>query len=143
MTCTPLPEDEKDSLLYSNTHNGLAVWEWAMYETLMPRQIKGGRAPAIARRAFLAERAGVSTTTLDDARRQLLAAAPEGSFLARSAPRGCKRSVLHVVRRRPADTGEHFAAVPAWTLDMAWASRRRPSGMVSTEAWRLYAAIID
>ncbi|WP_433463896.1 hypothetical protein [Spirillospora sp. CA-128828] len=114
-----------------------------MYETLMPRQIKGGRAPAIARRAFLAERAGVSTTTLDDARRQLLARAPEGAFLARSAPRGCKRSVLHMVRRRPADTGERFAAVPAWTLDVVWAGRRRPPGMVSAEAWRLYASVLD
>ncbi|TQM71177.1 regulatory GntR family protein [Actinomadura hallensis] len=109
----------------------------------MPRQVRGGRAPATARRAFLAERAGVSTTTLDDARRQLLAPVPEGAFLARSAPRGSKRSVLHVVKRRPADTGERFAAVPAWTLGVLWAGRRRPAGMVSAEAWRLYAAITD
>lgn len=131
------------SLLYSTHHSGLAVWAWAMYETLMPRRIKGGRAPAIARRAFLAGRAGVSNTTLDDARRQLLASTSEGAFLSRSAPRGSKRSVLHVVKRRPAETGERFAAVPAWTLDLVWAGRRRPRGMVSVEAWRLYAAAVD
>jgi hypothetical protein len=46
------------SLIYSPDHSGLAVWTWAMYETLMPHGLDGGRAPAIARRRFLAERAG-------------------------------------------------------------------------------------
>ncbi|WP_433239935.1 hypothetical protein [Actinomadura nitritigenes] len=80
------------SLIYSPDHSGLAVWMWAMYEALMPHGLDGGRAPAIARRRFLAERAGsvlrrpretseryalVSAWTLDMvwARRRRLAAA--------------------------------------------------------------------
>jgi hypothetical protein len=61
------------SLLYSESHGGLAVWTWAMYETLMALGMGGGRAPAVARRQYLAERAGTSTSALDDARRELLA----------------------------------------------------------------------
>jgi hypothetical protein len=114
-----------------------------MYETLMPHGLDGGRAPAIARRRFLAERAGTSTTALDDARRQLLAPTADGPYLSRSTPRGAKRSVLHAVLRRPRETGERYAPVPAWTLDMVWAGRRRPAGTISAEAWRLYTAAVD
>lgn len=73
-------------------HGALAVWVWATYQTLMAHWI-GGRIPASARRQFVAERAGTSTTALDDARRELLAATSDGAFLSRSAPRGSKRSV--------------------------------------------------
>src|SRR4051794_24159311 len=96
------------SLIYSPDHSGLAVWTWAMYETLMPHGLDGGRAPAIARRRFLAERAGTSTTALDDARRQLLAPTADGPYLSRSTPRGAKRSVLHAALRRPRETGERY-----------------------------------
>lgn len=114
-----------------------------MYETLMPHGLDGGRAPAIARRHFLAERAGTSTTALDDARRQLLAPTTDGPYLSGSTPRGAKRSVLHAALRRPRETGEGYAPVPAWTLDMVWAGRRRPAGTISAEAWRLYTAAVD
>jgi hypothetical protein len=69
------------SLLHSDSHGGLAVWVWAMYETLMRHGLGGGRAPAVARRRFLAERAGTSTTAHDG----LLASAPGGPYLSRPA----------------------------------------------------------
>lgn len=50
-----------------------------MYETLMPHGLDGG--PAIARRRFLADRAGTSTTALDDAGRQLLDPTADGPYL--------------------------------------------------------------
>ncbi|WP_242903718.1 winged helix-turn-helix domain-containing protein [Actinomadura terrae] len=131
------------SLIYSPTHSALAVWTWAMYETLMPHALNGTRAPAIARRSFLAERANTSTTALDDARRQLLTPTQDGPYLSRSTPRGAKRSVLHAALRRPRETGERYAPVPAWTLDMVWAGRHRPAGTISAEAWRLYTAAVD
>ncbi|WP_131738696.1 hypothetical protein [Actinomadura roseirufa] len=114
-----------------------------MYETLMPHGIGGGRASAAARRRFLAERVGASTSTLDAARRELLAPAPDGPYLSRSTPRGAKRSVLHAALRRPRETGERYAAVPAWTLDVVHAGRRRPPGTISPEAWRLHATVVD
>ncbi|WP_242884077.1 hypothetical protein [Actinomadura litoris] len=131
------------SLIYSPTHSALAVWTWAMYETLMPHGLDGDRAPAMARRRFLAERANTSTTALDDARRQLLTLTENGPYLSRSTPRGAKRSVLHAALRRPRGTGDRYAPVPAWTLDMVWAGRRRPTGTISAEAWRLYTATVD
>ncbi|MFI7706046.1 hypothetical protein [Nonomuraea sp. NPDC049480] len=48
------------SLLRSLSHGALAVAAWAMYETLMPRALGGGRAPAYARRCWVAEALGVS-----------------------------------------------------------------------------------
>jgi hypothetical protein len=77
----------------------------------------GGLAPAVARRRFVAERVGTSTSALDDARRELLAAAPGGPYRSRSAPRGAKRSVRHAALRLPRETGEPFAPVPTWSLD--------------------------
>ncbi len=106
------------SLLYSTDDGGLAVWGWVMYETLMPHGLGGGRAATLARRRFLAERAGTSTTALDDARRELLAPVPGGPYLSRSAPRGAKRSVKHAALRLSRETGECYAPVPAWTLDL-------------------------
>jgi hypothetical protein len=114
-----------------------------MYETLMPRGIGGGRAPRMARRCFVADRAGCSKTALDDARRELLAPAEGGPYLARSAPRGSKRSVKHAALKLPQETGEPYAAAPAWTLDRVWAGRRRPAERVSMDAWRLYGACVD
>lgn len=131
------------SLLYSERHGGPAVWAWAMYETLMPHGLGGGRAQAVARRRYVAERAGTSTGALDDARRELLAAAPGGPYLSRSTPRGAKRSVKHAALRLPRETGEPFSPVPSWTLNLVWAGRRRPSGRVSPDVWRLYAACVD
>ncbi|MCO6005579.1 hypothetical protein NE236_11365 [Actinoallomurus purpureus] len=131
------------SLLYSTGHGALAVWAWATYETLMPDGLGGGRVPVVTRRRFVAERAGTSTTALDDARRDPLAPAAGGPYLSRSAPRGSKRSVKHACLRLPRETGEAFAPVPSWTLDLVWAGRRRPAGRVSPDAWRLCAACVD
>jgi DNA-binding transcriptional ArsR family regulator len=131
------------SLLYSCDHSAMAAWAWATYETLMPHRLGGGRAPAFAGRQFVACQAGVSTTALDDARRELLAPTSGGPFLSRSAPRGAKRSVEHMALRLPRKTGEGFAPVPSWTLDLVWAGRRRQEGRISPEAWRLYAACVD
>ncbi|RJL20182.1 hypothetical protein [Bailinhaonella thermotolerans] len=131
------------SLLYSTAHGDAAVWVWSTYETLMGHGI-GGRLPAIARRKVVAAGAGLSTTALDDVRRELLADLDgAGPYLARSAPRGRKRSVLHLALRLPRDTGEAWAPVPAWTLDLMWAGRRRPAGRVSPGAWRLYGVLVD
>ncbi len=98
------------SLLYSEDHGGLGVWVWAMYETLMPHGLGGGRAPAVARRRFVAERAGASTSVLDDARWELLASVSGGPYLSRSTPRGAvwERCCAH--RRRP-----DGAAWPSWS----------------------------
>src|ERR671923_61553 len=74
-------------------------------------------------------------TALDEARRQLLAPSAGGAYLARSTPRGTKRSVHHAALRLPRDTGEGFAPVPVWTLDLVWAGRRPPAGRVSAEGW--------
>lgn len=131
------------SLLYSTDHGGLAVWAWAMYETLMPHGLGDGRAETVARRCFLAERAGTSTTALDDARRELFAPAPGGPYLSRSAPRGSKRSVKHATLRLSRETGERYVPVPAWTLDLVWTGRRRPASLISVDAWRLYASCVD
>lgn len=130
-------------LLYSERHGGLAVWAWAMYETLMQPGLGGGRAPAVARRCYVAERAGASTGALDDARRELLAPVPGGPYLSRSTPRGAMRSVKHAALRLPRETGEPFSPVPSWTLNLVWAGRRRPAGRISADAWRLYAACVD
>ncbi|MBB5082346.1 hypothetical protein [Nonomuraea endophytica] len=70
------------SLLRSASHDALAVVAWAMYETLMPRALGGGRAPAYARRCWVADALSVSEKTLDGARRQLLAEdVPGGPWL--------------------------------------------------------------
>lgn len=131
------------SLLYSTDHSALAVWAWATYETLMPHRLGGGRDPAFAGRQFIADRARVSTTALDDARRELVAPTSGGPFLSRSAPPGAKRRVEHMALRLPRETGEAFAPVPSWTLGLVWAGRRRPEGRLSPETWRLYAACVD
>ncbi|WP_127938565.1 hypothetical protein [Nonomuraea polychroma] len=68
-----------DSLLRSPSPSALAVAAWAMYETLMPHALGGGRAPAYARRCWVADALGVNEKTLDGARRQLLASGPGGS----------------------------------------------------------------
>lgn len=91
-----------------------------MYEPLMPHALDDDRALA---------------------RCQLLAPTKEGPYLSRSTPRGAKRSVLHAALRRPRETGERYAPVPAWTLDMAWDGRHRPT--ISAEAWRLYTTAVD
>ncbi|MBB4706145.1 hypothetical protein [Sphaerisporangium siamense] len=125
-------------LLRSAVHGGLAVAAWAMYETLMPRGLRGGRAPARARRIWVGEALGVTPKSLDAARRELLAAGECGPWLSRSAPRGAKRAVRHMALHVPAQTGEKFAAVPAWTLDLVHGGRHRPEGTISPDAWRLY-----
>lgn len=131
------------SLLYSSDHSALAAWVWAMYETLMPHRLDGGRTPAFAGRQFVADQAGVSTTALDDARRELLAPISDGPFLSRSAPPGFQRKVKHMALQLPRETGEAFAPVPSWTLNLVWAGRRRPAGRISPEAWKLYATCVD
>ncbi|MFI6503724.1 hypothetical protein [Nonomuraea typhae] len=130
------------ALLRSPAHGALAVAAWAMYETLMPRALGGGRAPAYARRCWVAEALGVNEKTLDGARRELLAAdVAGGPWLARSSPRGAKRAVRHMALRLPSKTREPHAAVPAWTLDLLSASG--VSGRrICPAAWRLYALVL-
>ncbi|MGN9789145.1 hypothetical protein ACTMTF_47685 [Nonomuraea sp. ZG12] len=112
-----------------------------MYETLMPRALGGAKAAAHARRCWVAEALGVSEKTLDSARRELLADISGGPWLSRSKPRGAKRAVRHAVLRLPRETGESFARVPAWTLDLLSASC--DSGRrISPNAWRLYALVL-
>ena len=134
-----LPRD----LLRSRSHSGLAVWVWATYETLMPRALGGGRAPAYARRVWLANKAGVGTRAIDDARRELLAEGDGGPWLRRSRIQGCKRASRHVALRLPRETGEPYVDVPAWTMDLVHAGRRRPEGTISPDAWRLYLRALD
>ncbi|MET8146354.1 hypothetical protein ABZU32_39110 [Sphaerisporangium sp. NPDC005288] len=110
-----------------------------MYETLMPRALGGGRAPSRARRVWVADALGVTERGLDAARRELLAAGEHGPWLSRSAPRGAKRSVLHLALQVPSQTGGTYAAVPAWTLALVRGGRHRPEGTISPDAWRLYA----
>ncbi|WP_344866486.1 hypothetical protein [Planomonospora alba] len=129
-------------LLRSGAHTGLAVAAWAVYETLMPAGIDGGRAPAYARRRWVAAALGTTETALDNARRELLADVEGGPWLARSAPRGAKRAVKHAALRLPRLTREAYAAVPAWTLDLVHAGRRRPAGTITPDAWRLYALVL-
>jgi hypothetical protein len=135
-------------LLRSPEHSGLAVVVWSMYETLMPRALGGGRAPAHARRGWVAERFGTSTRAIDDARRELLAReASDGTvieaWLRRSSHPGRKRAVRHVALRLPRDTGQSYADVPAWTLSLVDAGRHRAEGSVTPAAWRLYACGVD
>ncbi|MEO3855517.1 hypothetical protein [Acrocarpospora sp. B8E8] len=129
------------SLLRSPDHAGLAVAAWAVYETLMPRKLGGGRAAAHARRCWVADALGVSEKTLDGARRSLLADEPDEPWLARSAPLGAKRAVRHAALRLPRDTGEAHAAVPAWTLELL-SSTCDPKRRISPTAWRLYGLIL-
>ncbi|WP_162795719.1 hypothetical protein [Nonomuraea lactucae] len=129
------------SLLRSPSHGALAVAVWAMYETLMPRVLGGGRAPAFARRCWVAETLGVSEKTLDGARRELLADGSGGPWLARSSPLGAKRAVRHAALRLPRETGEPYVAVPAWTLDLLSACGE-PGRHVSPSAWRTYALLL-
>ncbi|MFI0425105.1 hypothetical protein [Spongiactinospora sp. 9N601] len=124
--------------------SGLAVAAWAMYETLMPVGLGGGRAPGRARRCWVADELGTTTSALDDARRELLADPGDGGgpWLSRSSPKGAKRSVRHAVLRLPKDTRGIYAPVPAWTLDLIHAGRRRPGGAISPAAWRLYGLLV-
>ncbi|TMR91489.1 hypothetical protein [Nonomuraea basaltis] len=112
-----------------------------MYETLMPRALGGGRAPAYARRCWVADALGVNEKTLDGARRQLLADGPGGPWLARSSPLGAKRAVRHAALRLPRETGDPYVEVPAWTLDLLSASSESDQ-RISPAAWRLYALVL-
>ncbi|MFI9553173.1 hypothetical protein [Nonomuraea endophytica] len=108
----------------------------------MPRALGGGRAPAYARRCWVADALGVSEKTLDGARRQLLAAdVPGGPWLARSSPRGAKRAVRHAALRLPRASGEPYVAVPGWTLDLLSASVEA-GRRISPAGWRLYALML-
>ncbi|WP_155350027.1 hypothetical protein [Acrocarpospora pleiomorpha] len=129
------------SLLRSPDHAGLAVAAWAVYETLMPRKLGGGRAAARARRCWVGDALGVSEKTLDRARRSLLADGAGGPWLARSAPLGAKRAVRHMALRLPRDTGEAHAAVPAWTLELI-SPACDPGRRISPNVWRLYGLIL-
>lgn len=107
----------------------------------MPRALGGGRAPAYARRCWVADALGVNEKTLDSARRQLLADDSGEPWLARSSPLGAKRAVRHAALRLPRETGEPFVQVPAWTLDLLSASSDADR-RISPAAWRLYALIL-
>ncbi|MFD1541894.1 hypothetical protein [Nonomuraea guangzhouensis] len=129
------------ALLRSPLYGALSVAAWAMYETLMPRGLDGGRAPARARRCWVADALGVSEKTLDGARRELLADVAGGPWLARSSPLGAKRAVRHAALRLPRDTGDSYVKVPAWTLDLLSASCEA-GRRISPSAWRLYALLL-
>ncbi|MEV5408610.1 hypothetical protein AB0K60_07205 [Thermopolyspora sp. NPDC052614] len=118
------------SLLRSPDHSALAVVVWAYYETLTVPRIEGGvrgpRRVAQIRRGVVADALGVSDKALDRARRELFHQdVPGGAWLSRSRPRGFQRSVLHSVLRLPGRTGEPYARVPNWTLDLVHGGRGR------------------
>jgi hypothetical protein len=130
------------ALLESRAHGPLAVVLWAHYEDLAAPGI-GGRAPARMRRARVGEAYGIGTTTVDAARRELLADGAGGAWLSRSAPLGCKRAVRHLALRRPRESGQRYVRVPQWTRERVWAGRgTKGPGRVSPAAWRLYARLI-
>ncbi|RVX39162.1 hypothetical protein EDD27_1509 [Nonomuraea polychroma] len=107
----------------------------------MPRALGGGRAPAYARRCWVADALGVNEKTLDSARRQLLADGASGPWLARSRPLGAKRAVRHAALQLPRETGDPYVEVPAWTLNLLSASSESDR-RISPAAWRLYALVL-
>ncbi|XVQ16352.1 proline-rich domain-containing protein (plasmid) [Spirillospora sp. CA-255316] len=132
------------ALLRSADHSALAVLVWATYETLMPRALGGGRAPAYARRVWVATKYGAGERAIDDARRELIRTDTEGGpWLRRSRVQGAKRASRHAALRLPRETGEPYVDAPAWTMDLVHAGRGRPDGTISPAAWRLYLRALD
>lgn len=136
--CVPPPRDRRrddtrqtchipEDLLASLDYSGLAVWVWAEYDSLG----KGGVAKA--GRDFLAAKAGGGKTSVDDARRLLIA----GGYLARSLE-GSRRTAKHKALKHPSRTHSRSAPVPSWTLDRVKVKAIPGEGTVRPDAWRIY-----